>query len=182
MGKSKFEEFLSKQDSEEVQIDWNTKKEFFLNKVGEFYDQLDQFLAPYKEQISIIDEEDTINEEKLGTYSVIKRVLTIKNKKITFTPIGTILIGAWGRIDMESQHGVVKIVLVPDNSSAPKIETAILTTDTDKKECEEKQKKSAELNRQADKVWKIATPPPNIHYINLTEETFFDTLMGIIDG
>lgn len=182
MGKNKFEEFLNKKDSEEVKIDWDAKKVFFIKKVNEFYNQLDCFLEPYVDKISIDDEEHTISEEKLGNYNIKKRVLNIKNNKVTFTPIGTILIGAWGRIDMESQNGIVKFVLIPENSTGPKIESAILETEDDKKRWEEKQKKSAEENKQANKVWKIATPPPNIHYIDLTEETFFDTLMEMING
>ncbi len=37
-------------------------------------------------------------------------------------------------------------------------------------------------NNEVNKIWKIATPPPNIKYINLDEETFFDALMEVIDG
>ena len=41
------------------------------------------------------------------------------NAEIIFTPIGTLLIGAKGRIDMTSNAGTVKFVLVDKNLSGP---------------------------------------------------------------
>ena len=99
-----------------------------------------------------------------------------------FIPVGTILIGALGRIDMEGPNGIVKYVLVPEISNAPKIETAILSTVEDRKKWKEKQQKEAEEIMKANKVWKIATPPPNIKYLDLNEDIFFDKLMEVIDG
>jgi hypothetical protein len=76
----------------------------------------------------------------------------------------------------------VKFVLVPENNNVPKIETAILSTEEDKKKWKEKQDKITKKNNEANKIWKIATPLPNIKYINLDEETFFDALMEVING
>ena len=182
MGKNKFEEFLNKEDSEVVEINWDKKKEFFVDKVNEFYKQMDDFLAPYQDKVTVKKENYTINEDYIGSYQVEKRILHIKNNDIIFTPIGTNLIGAWGRIDMEGTNGIVKFVLVPEISNAPKIETAILLTEEDKKKWKEKQDEISKKNNEANKIWKIATPPPNIQYINLNEETFFDALMEVING
>jgi len=181
MGKNKFEDFLNEEDVV-VAIDWDEKKEFFLEKIEEFYNQLDSFLKPYNDKISVENVDYGINEERLGNYTVIKRILTIKGKKVTFTPIGTILIGAWGRIDMEGENGTVKFVLVPEYSGNPKIETALILNDEDRRNFEEKQRKEDVEIKKAKKIWKISTPPPHIHYIDLNDETFFDVLMEIIDG
>jgi len=182
MGKNKFEEFLNKEDSEVAEINWDKKKEFFIGKVNEFYEQMDAFLAPYQDKVTVKKENYTINEDYIGSYQVEKRILHIKNNDIIFTPIGTNLIGAWGRIDMEGTNGIVKFVLVPKNNNVPKIETAILSTEEDKKKWKEKQDEISKKNNEANKIWKIATPPPNIKYINLDEETFFDALMEVING
>ncbi len=123
MGKNKFEEFLNKEDSELVKIDWDTKKEFFIDKVNEFYKQMDAFLAPYQNKITVKKENHSINEDYIGSYQIEKRILHIKNNDIIFTPIGTNLIGAWGRIDMEGTNGIVKFVLVPENNNVPKKHT-----------------------------------------------------------
>ena len=71
---------------------------------------------------------------------------------------------------------------VPEFSDAPKIETAILVTDEDRKKWEEKQQKENEERMKATKVWKVATPLPNIKYLDLNEDIFFDKIMEVIDG
>lgn len=182
MSISKFEKFLKEKDTEVMKIDWNEKKYFFIEKIDNFYSQVNEFIEPYKDKVRINNEEYAINEEYIGRYQTIKMVLHIKNNDIIFTPIGTNLIGACGRIDMEGSNGVVKFVLVPENSSSPKIETTNLLTEEDKNEWKKKQDEISEKNKQADKVWKIATPPPNIGYISLNQETFINALMEVING
>ena len=182
MGKEKFEEFIKQNETQEEEINGEEKKQFFIEKVDDFYLMLDKYLEPYQDNIKIEDSKINIYEEKLGSYEVTKRVLTIKGNNVEFTPIGTILIGAWGRIDMEGPNGSVKFVLVPQKSSNPKIETAILLTDEDRKKWEEKQSREAKEIKEVTKVWKIATSAPNIRYFDLEEEIFFDKLMEVIDG
>lgn len=182
MSIGKFEKFLKEEDTEAIKIDWNKEKDCFIKEIENFYSQVNEFVEPYKEKIRIHNEDYTINEDYLGSYQTIKMILHIKNNDIVFTPIGTNLIGAWGRIDMEGKNGVVKFVLVPKNSSSPKIETTILLTREDKKEWQKKQDEISKNNKEADKVWKISTPPPNIRYISLSQETFIDALMEVING
>jgi hypothetical protein len=182
MGKEKFEEFIKQSDTQNEQINWEEKKQWFIKQVDEFYNIIDEYLEPYKDKIEIKDCEITIYEEKLGSYEIKKRSLNIKNNIVEFIPVGAILIGAWGRIDMEGPNGKVKFVLVPEFSKAPKIETAILSTDEDRKKWEEKQRREAEMIKNAKKVWKIATQPPSIEYLDLDENRFFDKLMEVING
>lgn len=182
MGKEKFEEFINQSETQEEKIDWEKRKQWFIEKVNEFYKVIDSYLEPYKDKIKINAIETVIYEDELGSYKVKKRILNVKGHKVEFTPIGTIIIGAWGRIDMEGSNGKVKFVLVPEYSEAPKIESKILLNDKDIKKWEEKQKKEAEKIKKAKKVWKIATPPPNIRYFDLDEDIFFDKLMEVING
>ncbi len=182
MSTSKFEEFLQEKDTEVIKIDWNINKNFFIKKIDEFYSQMDTFLEPYKSKMNIKNENSIINEDYIGTYEVKKRILHIKNSYITFTPIGTNLIGTCGRIDMEGINGVVKFVLVPENNNLFKVKTSILSTEQDKKEWQQKQNKITNENKEANKIWKIVTPPPNVYYMDLDRETFFDALMEVING
>jgi len=182
MGKEKFEEFIKQSNTQNKQINWEEKKQCFIEQVDKFYNIIDKYLEPFKDKIEIKDGATTIYEENLGSYKIKKRSVNIKNNIVEFIPVGTTLIGAWGRIDMEGPNGSVKFVLVPENSIAPKVETSILLTDEDKKMWEERQKKEAEIIKNTRKVWKIATQPPNIKYLDLDEDIFFDKLMEIIDG
>ena len=177
MGKEKFEEFLKQVDTQNDQVNWEERKQYFIEKVDEFYSIIDGYLKPYRDKIKIQDNKITIYEDKLGSYEVKKRNVIIKDNIVEFIPVGTNLIGAWGRIDMEGSGGSVKFVLVPKDSIAPKIKVKILLTDEDKKI-----KKETDTAKNIKKVWKIATPPPNIKYLDLDEDIFFDKLMEVIDG
>ena len=181
-GKEKFEKFIKQSDTQNEQINWEEKKQFFIEQVDEFYNIIDKYLEPFKDKIEIKDGEITIYEENLGSYKIKKRSVNIKNNIVEFIPVGTILVGAWGRIDVKGPNGSVKFVLVPENRSAPKVEISILSTDEDKKMWEERQKNEAEIIKNTRKVWKIATQPPNIKYLDLDEDIFFDELMEIING
>jgi len=178
MGKEKFQEFLrsiEEEERREKSIDWNKKKKEFLEAVKEFYSFVEECLEPYREKVSISYEPIEITEEKLGTYSCEKMIIEIGNRKATFTPIGTILIAASGRIDLEGPSGKVKIVRVPENASAPAIFIIEESTLSGKKALSGKRQENT-----AKDVWKIATPPPGIRYIDLNCDTFLDVLMQVV--
>ena len=73
------------------------------------------------------------------------------NTRIVFTPIGRIILGTLGRIDMSSDFGSVRFVVVSNDSNTKLI-------------------------------WKIITPPPQVLYLEVNEESFFEALMEIING
>jgi hypothetical protein len=84
------------------------------------------------------------------------------------TPIGTVLIGSKGRIDMSSSAGEVKFVLVEKDSKDPfKF----------KKSMNDRKKSANSLSLQ----WKISTSPPSIKFIELNEESFSDALMEVLN-
>jgi hypothetical protein len=151
-----FEEFLSQKESENQDkpiIDYEQIKEEWLAKNKEFYSLIQKFLHDYLEQGKIVTEWKTVelSEELLGQYEVQQLILKIGNTRIVFTPIGRIVIGTLGRIDMSSDLGSVRFVVVSNESNA-------------------------EL------IWKIITPPPEVLYLDVTEESFFEALMEIING
>ena len=97
MGKEKFEEFLKQVDTQNDQVNWEERKQYFIEKVDEFYSIIDGYLKPYRDKIKIQDNKITIYEDKLGSYEVKKRNVIIKDNIVEFIPVGTNLIGAWGR-------------------------------------------------------------------------------------
>ena len=151
-----FEEFLSQKEAEgrdQPVIDDEKIKEDWLAKIDEFYSLIQKFLHDYLQEGKIVKEWKTIqlSEETLGEYEVKQLILKIGNTRIVFTPIGRIILGALGRIDMSSDFGSVRFVIV-----------------------------SNEFN--AELIWKIITPPPEVLYLDVTEESFFEALMEIING
>lgn len=181
MSKKDFEEYLKKSQSqadEGAEIDWGKKRDEWLDYLGQFYSRIQAFLKDYADtgNLSIGFHEKTINEELIGEYKTDSMTVKLKGDEVIFDPIGTNLIGAKGRVDMKGSAGTVKFVLVNKQSSGPKIKLTIQVSGEPVKEEKEPADQEIEWG------WKIATPPPRIKYIELDEESFFDSLMEVING
>lgn len=181
--KEKFKKFLEEKN-EEGKVNLEERKQFFIKKVNELYSIIDKYLEPFKDKMEIKDEKMTIYEEELGSYKVKKRTMKIKNRIVELIPIGTFIIGAFGRVDMEGPYGKVIFVLVPKDKYG--LEISIETfSEFEKEKIEdylERQEKEKEKIKEKEKVWKISTFPPCIRYLDLNEDIFFEKLMEIVDG
>lgn len=146
-------------------IDWDSKRVFFENKVNELYEKIEIFLKDVKEENSILTEYETIEiiEEKLGLYKIKRLIIKVANEYIVFTPIGTILIGAKGRIDIESSLGRrAKLILTDEAITHIPSPRDIKLSEHD--------------------IWKYASNPPKIILTNFNEESFFTNLTEVLGG
>ncbi|MEE9372917.1 MAG: hypothetical protein V3V00_07660 [Saprospiraceae bacterium] len=136
MSKKDFEDLLKKHDeqSEEKEIDWESQKHEWLEFINQFYLSLENWLAPYKEKGTVSYSYNNLNltEEYIGTYNVRTMTVDFAGQQLTLEPIGTLLIGSKGRIDMEGAKGRVQFVLADRNSKGIKISVTI-STDGEKK-------------------------------------------------
>ncbi|MBE0508550.1 MAG: hypothetical protein IBX50_17840 [Marinospirillum sp.] len=177
MSPNAFREFLQNQKQQapaENEIDWAGKLATWQAAVESFIDQVKAYLSEFSDDIHIKNGTVTLSEEFLGTYEVPSLTLKLPAGRVLIKPVGTNLIGASGRIDMEGPEGKVKWVLVPESSERPKITVQIredidepLVTPEDKPE---------------KRVWKLATPPPNIRLVAMTKDTFLEAVMEVANG
>ena len=179
MGNIDFQAFITakKQNAlDEVKIYWGKKRDEWLQSLNEIYAQFKNWLNNFEDSdvISLEYKNKEINEEHIGIYSANKMIITIASEQILLEPIGTLLIGAKGRIDMKGKNGTIKFVLVPKQSGGPSIKVDIATGDEPKPE----EKKGVQIEWE----WKIATPPPSIKYIELDSDSFSDALLEVIGG
>ena len=179
MGKKDLQAFINakKQNAvDEVKLDWSKKRDEWLQSLNEIYTQFESWLNDFEDSdvISFNYKKKEINEEHIGLYSANKMIITIASEQILLEPIGTLLIGAKGRIDMKGKNGTIKFVLVPKQSDGPSIKVDITTGDKFKPE----EKKEVQIEWG----WKIATPPPSIKYIELDSDSFSDALLEVIGG
>ena len=180
MGIRNLEEFLNeKKQSEETQLNWEQKRTEWLQAVELFYAQIQVLLKPLKEKglLSIEFKKTDVREEYIGEYETQQMTILFADQKVTFSPIGTNIIAAFGRIDMHGPDGEVKFLWVDKESEGPKITVTVSDGSTQKKEPQVKQPVPPE-----DRAWKIATPPPHIRFIELNEDSFSDVLLGVIHG
>ena len=162
-----FEKFLeqeAEQDDSSV-IDYEQEKKEWLTKIDEFYALIQEFIGDYLKQGKIIQEWKIIQlqEDYFGEYDVKQLMLKIGKKRLIFKPIGRFLIGFnRGRIDLLSDIGTVRFVLLPKDLESPQV------TDFN--------------NSNAKWCWKIATSPPKVSYLELTEQSFFEALMEVVNA
>ncbi len=169
MSKKDLENFLN-QNREDTQthIDWLSQRNEWLRHIEQFYDRVLKWLFRYIEQgkIQVTRRNITLTEDNIGSYDTEKLILKLANKEVSLTPIGTVLIGSQGRIDMSSSAGEVKFVLVEKDSKGPSMQNT---------EANEKSANSVSLQ------WKISTSPPSIQFIELNEESFSDALVEVLN-
>ena len=178
MANQSFDDFVNQQadSSAQEEIDWAAQLQEWKDYLNEFYSKIEGFLKPYIDSNKLILKKNLIRleEEYIGTYTVHNLEIKLGDKKITLTPIGTLLIGAKGRIDMEGPRGKVRFVLVAKKATEPQIKVRI------KNDNEGLQDDS--LPNNFDWSWKIATPPPRISYIEFEKESFQAALMEVVNG
>lgn len=179
MSKKDFEEFLKKHATKtpEKEIDWEVQKEEWLEYIKQFYESVKEWLEPYKAdgKVSYDFKPLMLTEENIGTYEVDAMHVNFAGQKITLEPIGTLLIGTKGRIDLEGARGRVQFILADKDSKGMKVNVSVSIGEQPEKKPEER--------KVPDWTWKIVLREPRkISYAEFNEDNFFDALMEIVNG
>ncbi|MEB3311731.1 MAG: hypothetical protein VKJ02_16015 [Snowella sp.] len=165
-----FEDFLTRQEfenNESLAIDDEKDKQKWVAEIDDFYEIIQGFIHEYLKQGKIRQEWQKIQlqEDFFGEYEVKQLMLKIGKKRLIFKPIGRFVVGCRGRIDLFSDLGSIRFLLVPQHFDKP--QDYFL---------------GELLNPNIKWTWKIATPPPSTQYLEITGENFFNALMEIVDG
>lgn len=165
------EEILRQKQKEEQskpQPNWNEEKKQWVQTVYNFYKQIKKWLKPYEEQhLLTVESGETIKikEEYIGEYSIEELVIKVPGEQIVLAPIGKMILGAHGRIDMQTNRGTIKFLLVE-------------AEDLSKKKYKEKHKV-----KSTNCVWVTMTKSfGGIQYNKVDQEAFSDLLSTIING
>jgi hypothetical protein len=107
MSMGSFDDFVQREHeaarrAEEASINWQAEKEQWLYQLDNLYARISGFLKPYVDggQISISDSDIELNEEHIGIYTAKQKTIVIGTKSITLEPLGTIVGGSRGRVDV----------------------------------------------------------------------------------
>jgi hypothetical protein len=181
MTKEEFEKVLdlkARASTEAPAIDWESKKRDWLEELDKFYSTVEGYLAQFQEsgKIKLEKAKILLEEEHLGQYQADSMTILLGSDKVSLTPVGTLLIGAKGRVDMVGPAGTVKFILAGKQSDGIRISMTISG---------EKQPARETLPNPIapeEFVWKIATPPPKVRFIELRPETFFSALAEVVNG
>lgn len=179
MANTAFSTFIEQQTAppaaDLVEVDWNQQREEWLQYLDQFYTLVEEFMREYVDERKVRLQRGTkeLHEEFIGDYSAGTMALHIGASKIVFDPVGTNLIGAKGRVDMQSAKGTVKFVLVPEDAENIGWRTRTFEGPDPIPEPVEPVENWA---------WKIATPPPRVRLLELCKDSFQDAVMEVVNG
>ncbi len=113
---SELSEYLKEKEQEQVkqEIHWNEVRDEWIQTVSNFLVLVKSWLAEEIQDGLIQIEECTevINEEHLGSYSISSLKLHKIGKALSLRPVGRLIIGAQGRIDLESKSSGERVILL----------------------------------------------------------------------
>ncbi|WP_391204449.1 hypothetical protein [Psychrobacillus sp. L4] len=179
-----FDEFIkSQQQSKEETASPEKAKEqvqFFNDRLKDLYKVVTNALKLYINDGSVKISEHTqeLKEDELFgckeyRYNAQETIIQIGKSAVNLTPIGINIIGAGGRVDMDGPRGKATILLA--RPGGPQIHTAIYS------EGQTPLEPPAPTPKE-ELVWQFMVRLPRLHYIEVNEETFKDTLMQVING
>ena len=160
----------------DLEVDWDQQRQEWLQHLDRFYGLVEEYLREYVDQGKVRLQRGTkkLHEEFIGDYSVATMALDIGTNRIVFDPVGTNLIGAKGRVDMQSAKGTVKFVLVPADATAIGWRSRIVVEGSDPG--------PEPVEPVADWTWKIATSSPSGRCVELCKDSFQDAIMEVVNG
>lgn len=187
MNKTDFEQFLRNSavaKKEELLIDWDGQRQQWISFIDAFYSEIESWIEDYRKEglIECFYTEKNITEDYIGSYYVRKMDLTLAGTRLTFEPIGTLLIGSKGRIDLIGPKGTTKFLLVDKLSKGItfRFTTTVIEEDGSEKTIDSEkgiQKKEPEW------TWKILERnTPRVSFVEFTQENFFQALMELVNG
>lgn len=123
---SDLNDFLKKKLEEKTKIEFNAdeEKKKWINSVNQILNNIRKWVEePVKNNlIEIIDEEVEINEERLGKYKISSLVIRSLWDSVYIRPVGRMILGAIGRIDILSTKGKYSILLTIDSGWVVKVD------------------------------------------------------------
>lgn len=180
MPDSPFEEFVRRnaEKAAEPAVDWNAARDAWLGRLRELYARIEEYLSPFVNSgsIKLSYHKLQLREERIGTYTVDALTIALGTQQIRMTPVGTLLIGAAGRVDIEGPKGETRLVLVPKEREQPGFSITI------RSEAQGHAEEASQPSVEPEWTWKFATSAPHIRYTTLTKENFEAALMQVAGG
>lgn len=122
----KFEDLVKRYADETPQriaseaVGWEERKVWWQGKVVALLDEIEVWLAPLIQSGAIVFNRLPVklNEETLGSYEIESAKIQLGGQTLQFRPVGSVIVGAFGRIDVVGPVGEVMLVLCPPDETA----------------------------------------------------------------
>ena len=106
-----------KRQAREREVDWEDRKHHWLDAVNALYEQIYVWLQKsIKDQVvEVYYDNMHIGEEYIGDYTTKKMVIRLGPDKIRLEPVGTLIVGSNGRIDLIGTKAAITLVLLEND-------------------------------------------------------------------
>jgi hypothetical protein len=183
MDVKEFDEFVKRQQGPTpgvASIDWDNERKEWLDYLDKLYQKIESLLDKYVSAGQIQREYRPVelNEENIGSYSARQMVLRIGRQSVVLEPIGTLLVGSKGRVDIIGPAGKAQLLLVDSKASGPASLIHVTVGVGGKLPAPPPPKSLQELKWE----WKIVTRPPERRFIEITQQTLFQLIMEVANG
>lgn len=179
-----FDEFVKNQQeaSPGGRIDWDRQRTEWLKYLDDLYARIESFLERYTSsgQIKLDYRPVELNEEYLGTYPSRQMELRIGRQLVRLIPIGTLLIGSKGRVDVTGPAGRGQLVLVDSKAGGPADLFHITVDIVDiGGRPQAKPRKPPKPTKDIEREWRIAPRPPERSFQAFTKDAFLDLIVEV---
>ena len=147
----------------------------WLGHLRDLYALVDNALAPYIESKDITVEyiPKSMNERSIGRYNADQLLIRFGDDTLFADPVGTMLIACLGRVDLSGPAGNLRLVYL--EHGGPAVRSTLREGDS------YVERSSSPVRGAIDGAgWYIATRPPSVTVVPLTEETFREAAMELI--
>jgi hypothetical protein len=182
MDVKEFDEFVKRQQKVAAgiaSVDWDSERKEWLDSLDKLYKKIESLLHKYVSsgQIQLGFRSVELNEENIGSYPAKQMVLKIGPKSVVLEPIGTLLIGSKGRVDIIGPAGKAQFLLVDSKASGPAslIHVTVGRADSFPPA-------PTKSTREIKWEWRIVTRPPERRFIEITQQTLFQLIMEVANG
>ena len=180
-----FDEFVRRQQPREV-VDarfYADQKREWLAHLQHLHDQVHLYLKPYIDNGSILLDTSPVdlNEEGLGSYVAERLNITIGSQEVTLMPIGTMLIGTKGRVDVQGSRGKARLTLIDKNVNDAR-QLIKVNVQVVRPEQKALTPEPAKPPGQIDWAWKLVSAPPNTTFIDLNKDSFLAMIQEVSGG
>lgn len=174
-----FDDFVRRQQKSADAVDWKKERDEWLSHLERLYKKMESLLAKYISagQIQIEFKAIGLNEEGIGSYNAKQMILRIGRQKVYLNPIGTLLVGAKGRVDVVGPAGKAQLLLVDEKASSARSLIKVTVGVSGKAPVA-----ASDPPRKIDWEWRILSRPPERRFIEITQESLFQLIMEIANG
>jgi hypothetical protein len=182
MDNKTFDDFVSRQlegETATASVDWAKERDAWLSHLNDLYSKIEFYLGKYLSsgQIQYRYRSIKLNEEHIGSYTARQMVLRIGRQEVIFVPIGTLLIGSKGRVDIVGPLGRAEMLLVDSKASGPRSLVHVTVGVGGKLHAA-----PSGLPTDIQWEWRIVTRPPERRFIEITQQSLFQLIMEVANG